>query len=126
VSGHGGKPVTFFVELNDRDVSRVPQGLPEDPEHDTSILDLFRAGNDQSEGHAFSFDDVTSSVTALAGAMTRALQAIAPDEGEIEFGIDIGVESGQLTSLLVKGSGNATLKVRLLWKNDSATTAGPA
>lgn len=62
------------------------------------------------------FDGIVDSVAAVASAMTEALRRAQPEEAEIQFGIDVGVESGKLTSLLVKGSGTATLTVRLLWK----------
>jgi hypothetical protein len=45
----------------------------------------------------------------------------------VKFGIDAAVESGHLTSLLVKGVGTATFEVRLLWKpnhNGEANLAG--
>jgi Trypsin-co-occurring domain 1 len=31
----------------------------------------------------------------------------------VEFGIDVGIESGKLTALICKGSGNASLKITL-------------
>lgn len=65
------------------------------------------------------FDGIVDSVAAVASAMTEALRRAKPEEAEVQFGVDIGVESGKLTSLLVKGSGTATLTVRLLWKASS-------
>jgi hypothetical protein len=97
-----GQPVTIQIQVSEQAVTDS-----EDPERDVSIL-----------GTTFSFDDVESSIGALAGAVTKAVARAAPDEAEVEFGVDIGVEAGKLTSLLVKGSGSATLKVRLLWKHD--------
>jgi Trypsin-co-occurring domain 1 len=44
-----------------------------------------------------------------------ALEAAKPEKATVEFGIDVGVESGQLTSMLVKGTGTATIKVTLEW-----------
>jgi hypothetical protein len=62
------------------------------------------------------FRGLTSSVAEVASAMTDALRRAAPDEGEVTFGIDATVETGKLTSLVVKGGGTATFQVRLLWK----------
>jgi len=66
----------------------------------------------------FSFDDLTNPISALADTVTRPLARVTPAEAEVEFGIDIGGESGRLTSLLVKGSGAATLNARLPWKRN--------
>jgi len=72
-----------------------------------------------------SFDDFTSSVASVAGAMTDALSKARPDEAEVKFGINAAIETGRLTSMLVKGAGNATFEVRLLWKPKKADSADP-
>jgi hypothetical protein len=124
VTGNEGETVPFFVQISTPGIE--PLRGADDPERDAGVLDVFRKRPPVEDGGVLSFDHVTASVTALADAMTRALKSVAPDEGEVEFGIDVGVESGQLTSLLVKGTGNATLKVRLLWKksNEQASSGG--
>ena len=81
---------------------------PVDRERDVSALDK-----------VLPFDGIVNSVAAVASAMTEALRRASPEEAEVQFGVDIGVESGNLTSLLVKGTGTATLSVRLLWKASS-------
>jgi hypothetical protein len=61
------------------------------------------------------FDSVVDSVAAVSQAMTDALRRARPNEAEITFGLDVALEAGQLTSLIVKGSGTATFAIRLLW-----------
>lgn len=56
-------------------------------------------------------DDIEAIVKALSGAIEKA----KPKKATIEFGIEIGIESGQLTALIVKGSGKANLKISLEW-----------
>ncbi len=63
-----------------------------------------------------SFDGVAESIEAVAERVTTALQHVKPDRATVEFGVDVGVESGALTGLIVKGTGNATLKVTLEWE----------
>jgi Trypsin-co-occurring domain 1 len=72
------------------------------------------------------FRGLTSSVAEVATAMTDALRRAAPDEGEVTFGIDATVETGKLTSLIVKGGGTATFQVRLLWKKAGPPSSPPA
>lgn len=109
-----GKQVNIQVQVNE---SAVEAWQDEDPERDVSI---FR----RKEAHPFALSDLGTSIGAIADAVTSAVARVAPDEAEVEFGIDVGVESGQLTSLLVKGTAEATLKVRLLWKHGSGATTG--
>jgi hypothetical protein len=79
---------------------------------------------DVAIGRLLSFDGLTRSIGAVAESMTQALRAAKPSEAEVEFGVDIGVEAGELTSLIVKGTGTATLRVKLTWR-DASTPAAP-
>ena len=61
------------------------------------------------------FKEVTDTVESLARAMVGTLKKVRPRTATVEFGLQIGVESGKLTALLVKGTGNANLKIILEW-----------
>lgn len=74
-----------------------------DPEADVGIRDVL------------SFQGVVDSIEAIAASMTAALEKAKPDKATVEFGIDVGVEAGALTSLIVKGTGKATLTITLQW-----------
>lgn len=86
-----------------------------DPEADVGILDALR-----NREAPLAFDGVTSSIEAIAQKVTAALSSARPEKATVEFGIDVGVEAGALTGLLVKGTGSATLKITLEWSGDSA------
>jgi Trypsin-co-occurring domain 1 len=68
-----------------------------------------------STAQQYDFDDFAGSLEALAGSLRTAIGKIAPKKAVLEFGVEVGVESGKLTALLVKGSGKANLKVTLEW-----------
>jgi hypothetical protein len=63
-----------------------------------------------------SFDGVAASIEAVADRVSGALDRVKPDRAAVEFGVDVGVESGMLTGLIAKGTGTATLKVTLEWQ----------
>jgi hypothetical protein len=67
------------------------------------------------------FADVLAPIEALAHDIGELLQRVSPSQAAVEFGMEIGVEAGQLTALLVKGSGKANLKITLNWN-----ASGPA
>src|SRR4051812_29326136 len=67
----------------------------------------------------FSFDRVSQAIKAIAERVTAAIDVSRPTKASVEFGLDVGMESGGLTALLVRGKGNATLKITLEW--DSST-----
>ncbi len=71
---------------------------------------------DVGVGEILDFQGITDAVEAIAGAMTKTLDKVQPKKASVEFGVEIGVESGKLTTLLVKGSGKANLKITLEWE----------
>lgn len=62
-----------------------------------------------------SFDEIADTIEGIAGSLNAALQKVKPKKASVEFGLEVAVESGALTALLVKGTGTATLKVTLEW-----------
>lgn len=76
------------------------------------------------------FKEVTDTVEGLARAMIDTLKKVKPRAATVEFGLQIGIEAGKLTSLLVKGTGNANLKITLEWgeidSNTDETVSGGA
>jgi hypothetical protein len=78
---------------------------------------LFRRKREEEGGGlaALPFERVTSAITDIAQAMTGALEKAKPRRSQVEFGLEIAVEAGQLTALIVKGGGTASLTVTLEW-----------
>jgi Trypsin-co-occurring domain 1 len=83
------------------------------PEEDVSAFDK-----------VLPFKSVVDSVGAVSEAMTDALRQASPKEAEVTFGLNVSVESGQLTTLIVKGGGTATFSIRLLWAASEAQPEG--
>lgn len=63
-----------------------------------------------------SFDEVTQTLEGIANAVNGAIQKAKPKKASVELGLELAVESGKLTTLLVKGSGKANLKIALEWE----------
>jgi Trypsin-co-occurring domain 1 len=71
------------------------------------------AADDEAE--PLSIDVVRTAVEGLSRVVQEALAAVKPDKASAEFSLEVGVESGKLTALWVKGSGKANLKITLTW-----------
>src|SRR5271165_1860610 len=67
---------------------------------------------------------VEGTVEVLRGTFDR----IKPDKASVKFGLKVAVESGHLTAVVVKGSGEANLEVTLEWSGSrsSKTLGEPA
>ena len=61
------------------------------------------------------FEVVTDSIEAIATSVTRTFKKVKPKKASVEFSLKLAVESGQLSSLLVKGEGEGNLKITLEW-----------
>jgi hypothetical protein len=67
-----------------------------------------------------SFKGVTDAIEGIAESVGTTLQKIKPKKASVEFGLEVALESGQITALLVKGSGTSNLKITLEWGESSS------
>jgi hypothetical protein len=82
------------------------------------FLEVQTAGDPETEvgiRDVLSFEGVVDTIEALTDSLMNALRKAKPDKATLEFGVDIGVEAGALTSVIVKGTGTATVKITLEW-----------
>ncbi len=68
------------------------------------------------------FTSVMSTVEGIAEAVSISAEKSSAFDMTVEFGLKLGVESGKLTSLFVKGTGEANLKITLKWVRGAKTT----
>jgi hypothetical protein len=101
------------VELGDGRTMLVEALGDPDPERRVSITDHVP------------FDGVAESIDAISTRIVDALKRAKPKRASVEFGLDLALEAGQLTSLLVKGSGTATIKIVLEWESREPKEANP-
>ena len=67
------------------------------------------------------FSDVAKGIEGLVENITGILKKLKPDTASVEFGVDVGIESGKLTALMVKGSGKANMKIVMQWNNRNSS-----
>lgn len=93
--------------------------LPDGTE--VSIVAVKGAGaSDITASRAFDLDGLRASLAGIAKLAHEAISSVTPDSATVEFGLDVTVESGKLTGLLVSGSGEASLKVTLAWQGKTS------
>jgi hypothetical protein len=61
--------------------------------------------------------DVTDAIEEIAETIKASLDKVKPTKACVEFGVEFGYESGQLTAMIVKGTGKANLKITLEWSH---------
>ena len=61
------------------------------------------------------FADVTESLEGIIDAISGTIHKTLPTKATVKFGVSVGVESGKLTAMIVKGSGKANLEITMEW-----------
>ena len=72
---------------------------------------------------ALNSDHIESAIEGIGAIVLNAMTKLSPDKATVEFGLEVGLESGKLTALWVKGTGKANLKVTLEWSKSSGAAA---
>jgi len=85
---------------------RVEASTPYNPESDVSFSTIT---------DALHLDNIKGAIEGIAQLVTQAIEKVAPTKASVEFAIEVGLESGQLTALWVKGTGTANLKIAMEW-----------
>ena len=66
-------------------------------------------------GDALKFEAVTKVVGGVAKGLKKTFDTVKPKKATVEFGLEMSLESGELTALLVEDSAKASLKITLEW-----------
>jgi Trypsin-co-occurring domain 1 len=68
-------------------------------------------------------DGLSRTVRGMSSSLRAAVDDLAPDEVQVEFGLELALKSGQLISMLAEAGGTASIKVTLAWKGDATAPA---
>jgi hypothetical protein len=67
-----------------------------------------------------SFQQVIDTIKSMSKQLMTMWNEVQPSSASVEFGIEVGFEPGNLTALLVKGSGKGHLTITLEWTKESS------
>lgn len=73
---------------------------------------------------AFKTPELTTLVPRIEGiarTLAEVWKKVKPQKATVEFALQLAVESGQLTALLMQGSTEANLKICLEWSEEPAS-----
>jgi hypothetical protein len=60
-------------------------------------------------------EEIVKTIEGTVRILKGTFDRIKPDKASVKFGLRVAIESGQLTALIVKGSGEGNLEVTLEW-----------
>lgn len=62
------------------------------------------------------FQPVAEAIEGVVQMIAAPIQKVRPKKASVKFGMELAIESGQLTAIVVKGSGKANLEITLEWE----------
>lgn len=62
------------------------------------------------------FQEVTNAIEGIVDAIAATLYKVSPTKAVVKFGIDVAIDSGKLTAMIVQGSSKANLEIVLEWE----------
>jgi hypothetical protein len=91
--------------------------VPIDADGTTILAEIVSRGGEQeiAGGKIPSFSGAAEAISKIAKEMAAAIKSAAPSKATVEFGCELSLESGHLTTLIVNSSGSASLKITLEW-----------
>lgn len=103
------------VELENGAVIRV-QATPIGEPGDSSLPEIGEEIESDVSLNLQPLREVADSIEGIAQTIKSALDKVKPSKASVEFNVEFGFEAGQLTAMIVQGSGSANLKVCLEWE----------
>jgi Trypsin-co-occurring domain 1 len=68
-------------------------------------------------------DKIAKTIEGTVEILRGTFERIKPEKASVTFGLKVAVESGALTAVIVKGSGEANLEVTLEWSGSGPSQA---
>jgi hypothetical protein len=65
--------------------------------------------------HRLDLADLRGTIQGVSQSVRAALGGLRPDQVSVQFGLELAVKTGKLTSLLAEASGKASIAVTVSW-----------
>jgi hypothetical protein len=63
------------------------------------------------------FQPVADAIEGVVQMIAAPIEKVKPKKATVKFGMELAIESGQLTAVIVKGSGKGNLEITLEWES---------
>ena len=86
---------------------------------ETIKVEVTQIGEQQVSSETRIFKKATGIIKSVANDVAETLKevdkTVKTDKFSVTFGLEVAVESGELTALIVKGTGKANLEITMEW-----------
>jgi hypothetical protein len=71
---------------------------------------------------SISLKNLTNSIEGIAAVIVNQLQQVKPTKTSVKLGLEVALESGKLTALIVQGSSKGNLEITMEWAKEDIPT----
>lgn len=82
-------------------------------------VEVSKTGREDVSFDPKQFQPVADAIEGVVQMIATPIQKVRPKKATVKFGMELAIESGQLTAIIVKGSGKANLEITLEWETQS-------
>lgn len=100
------------MEFNENKTETIPVQLEDGS---TVMVEVSKTGLEDIAINLKPFSQVTDALEGIVNAIAIPISKVNPRKATVKFGVEIAIESGQLTAVLVKGTSKANLEITLEW-----------
>lgn len=100
------------MEFSEVRSERIPMQLSNGA---IAFVEISQTGHQDVAFDLKPFNQVTQALEGIIDAISGTLHRTLPDKACVKFGLEIGIEAGQLTAVIVKGASRANLEITLEW-----------
>lgn len=79
-------------------------------------VEVTKSGREDVGFDVKQFQPVADAIEGVVQMIAAPIQKVKPKKATVKFGMELAIESGQLTAIIVKGSGKANLEITLEWE----------
>lgn len=70
---------------------------------------------DVSSLKALPLNGITGAIQEIISDLKETIDKVKPNKASVKFGVEVAVDSGNLTALIVKSAGKGNLEITLEW-----------
>jgi hypothetical protein len=96
----------------------IPVELPNGA---TVKFEVTKTGREDVSFNLKQFQPVAEAIEGVIQMIATPIQKVKPNKANVKFGMELALESGQLTAVIVQGSGKANLEITLEWECSNKT-----
>ena len=88
-------------------------------------VEVTKSGREDVGFDTKQFQPVADAIEGVVQMIAAPIQKVKPKKATVKFVMELAIESGQLTAIIVKGSGKANLEITLEWERERQDKVEP-